>query len=516
MHAIYKDPRPLDRQFIGANHPLVGIILFVLVVFWYYRKMRLLFPLLMTILTAAHANGSLDTSSCRGDTVRIDSAQHSQATKHATHGIVPFSEVIGQNILVWSWDRFVLQKHYAEISLSTMRSNMRNGFTWDANHYAINYFGHPYQGTMYYNAARSSGYGFYPSLAYTALGSFTWEVYMEREMPSTNDLIVTSLGGATLGEVLYRLSARLEDHPRSNPARDVGAFAFSPMASINRAMLGKRGSYPGYIPLDLSLYMGAGSHIVSNYSYANEDVEDSKTSWRGKSMAWGMDLSYGKPGRRVNEPFDHFTIHYNQIADNSGTLLDVETMAVLKNMTMGFRKNWMDLGLIMDYDVMYGDLVEMSANSVGPSIEFNINLNERIRLQMANRFLWVMLGASDFNYEDVLVAQDSSLDGELRTYQFGTGFNYKNMLEIEWNKHGLFRTHSNLYVLRTMPKSAPHYGATGYDIVAKHDGVLEVFLPANWALGYRVDAYWKIAAYRKFEPLARVMATNWLYAKYNF
>jgi len=431
-------------------------------------------------------------------------------------GVVPFGEVMAQNVLVWGWDRFVLQKHYAEISLTTMRNNMRNGFTWDANHYAINFFGHPYQGTFYYNAARSSGYGFYPSFAYTALGSFTWEVYMEREKPSTNDLLVTSIGGATLGEMLYRLSARLADHPRPNLARQVGAFAFSPMGESNRYLFGKRGAYPGYMPLELSVFMGLGSHVVSEYSYADEDVEDSRTSWKGNALAWGMDLAYGRPGRRVRAPFDHFTVHYAQIADEEGTLLSVETMGVLKNYTMGIGKNWLDISLQLSYDVMYGDLAEMSANSIGPNLDFNVQLSDNLRLRFGNGAGWVIIGSSDFNYEDVLVAQDSSLKDELRTYQLGTGLNYKNKIELEVRDKGIFRSHSSLYALRTMPKSAPHYGATGWDVISRHDASLEVYLPHDFALGYRFDIYWKIAAYRKFEPMARVMATNWAYLRYNF
>lgn len=431
-------------------------------------------------------------------------------------GLIPLAEVLGQNVGVWAWDRFYLQKHYAEISLTTMRDNMHNGFTWDANHYAINFFGHPYQGTFYYNAGRSAGFGFYPSFVFTTLGSFTWEMYMEREEPSTNDLLVTSLGGATLGEVLYRLSARLVDHPRPNGWRQAGAFALSPMASANRAMLGKRGNYPGYVPIEMSVFMGGGAHLVSNYSYDNEDVETSKTTWSGKTMGWGMELVYGQAGRRVRAPFDYFTMQYGQLLDSKGTLLDFETMGVLKNFTLAGGKNWIDLSLQLSYDVMYGDLVEMSANTIGPSVEFNIQLSEWVRLRMANRAAWIIIGASDFNYEDVLVAQDSTLAGELRTYQLGTGLTYKNSLEVEWRDRGILRTHSSLYAMRTMPRSAPHYGATGYDVVAKHDIAAEAYLPANWALGYRIDAYWKLAAYRQFAPLARVLGTNWMYVRYNF
>lgn len=479
--------------------------------------MRSLFALLLTFFGVVILNAQTDSLPlCMEPAPAIQYAAPPVVYDKPLMGVIPFAEVTGQNIGVWAWSRYVLDKGYSRINASTMRQNMENGFNWDRNHYAINFFGHPYQGSFYYTAARSAGYDFYPSFAYTALGSFTWEMFMERENPSMNDLIVTTLGGVTFGEMLTRISAHLENHPRPNRWRQAGAFVTNPMGHVNHMAFGKRGNDPGYVPLDFSFRMGPGSHVVSDYSYAHEDIEDSKNSWKGKSLAWGLELSYGKPGRRVLKPFDHFTLNYNQIIDEEGTLLSAETMGILKNFTLTHRDSWMDLSIQMSYDVMYGDLAEMSANSIGPSIEFSLMLTDSLRMQMANRAGWVVLGASDFNYEDVLVAQDSSLAGELRTYQLGTGFNYKNLLLFEWIGHGLFQSQSSVYGLSTMPKSEPHYGARGWDFVARHDARLEAYLPKNFSLGYSFDVYWKIAAYRQFEPIARTMASNWLYLKYRF
>ena len=42
-------------------------------------------------------------------------------------------------------------------------------------------------------------------------GSAMWEMFMECEYPSTNDIIATPIGGAAIGEVLYRTSDMITD-----------------------------------------------------------------------------------------------------------------------------------------------------------------------------------------------------------------------------------------------------------------------------------------------------------------
>ena len=57
--------------------------------------------------------------------------------------IVPFGEVTFLNLFVWGWDRYVLQKDYAKTGPSYWERNFKEGWKWDDNHFAINFFGHP-------------------------------------------------------------------------------------------------------------------------------------------------------------------------------------------------------------------------------------------------------------------------------------------------------------------------------------------------------------------------------------
>ena len=81
------------------------------------------------------------------------------------------TEVLGLNAFVWAWDYWVLDKDYAHTGPSYWKRNFREGWEWDHNHWAINFYGHPYQGSMYYATARASGYGFYGSMVFAGLNS---------------------------------------------------------------------------------------------------------------------------------------------------------------------------------------------------------------------------------------------------------------------------------------------------------------------------------------------------------
>src|SRR5690606_20092529 len=141
---------------------------------------------------------------------------------------MPIGEMLAFNVGLWAYNRYYKDYTFARIDLSTMVDNLSGGWVWDEDQFSINQFGHPYQGSFYYSSARYHGHGFYTSSAYTALGSLQWEYLMENESPSYNDLLTTTLGGAMLGEITFRLSNALLD-PRSRGvervARELGATA---------------------------------------------------------------------------------------------------------------------------------------------------------------------------------------------------------------------------------------------------------------------------------------------------
>lgn len=273
--------------------------------------------------------------------------------KPALSPIIPLTEVLFQNVFVWWWDRYVIDKHYAQTNLRIWKRNFEEGWTWDNNHFAINFFGHPVQGMFYYQAARSAGYSFYSSFFYTLIGSYTWEMFAEREYPSVNDLITTSVGGAIYGEVFFRLSQRILANPNHNYWDESRAFVLSPLGYLQRKALGARTHNPGYAPLDLSTRVGGGIRFGNEYRYDGRSDND----WNQESGFVGFNLIYGRPNKTIKKPFDYFTVDFTQDYGADGMLFHLETTGKLKNYNMNSGHNYTDIASYLHFDTFYGDLV---------------------------------------------------------------------------------------------------------------------------------------------------------------
>ncbi len=161
------------------------------------------------------------------------------------------AEVIGFNTGLWAFDRFVQKGDFAYISFNTIKENFKHGFIWDNDQLGTNTFLHPYNGSLYYAAGRSNGFNYWQSELFAIAGSALWELFMECEYPSTNDVIATPIGGAVLGETLFRASdAVLDDRSGGLERfeREFAAFILSPMRGINRLVTGqawRRRATPG-------------------------------------------------------------------------------------------------------------------------------------------------------------------------------------------------------------------------------------------------------------------------------
>ena len=84
--------------------------------------------------------------------------------------------------------------------------NVTHGPVWDKDDLWLNYVAHPYVGAIYYMGARSAGANAMESFLYSfMLSTFFWECGIESfaEIPSIQDLIVTPVAGALVGEGFY-------------------------------------------------------------------------------------------------------------------------------------------------------------------------------------------------------------------------------------------------------------------------------------------------------------------------
>ena len=215
-------------------------------------------------------------------------------------------EVIGTNLAIWSFDRFIVKEEWAKINLNTIKRNFKSKPIWDSDKFTTNLFAHPYHGGMYFNAARSNGLNFWQSIPFSVGGSLMWEFFMENELPSINDMMATSLGGVALGEITFRLSDLFIDDRTSGlerAGREILTTFISPIRGINRLITGEswkhrssKGRRYHHVPVDFTVSLGP-------RFLANEE-----NSHKGSnSLHVDLSLNYGNPFDDENyEPYEWF------------------------------------------------------------------------------------------------------------------------------------------------------------------------------------------------------------------
>lgn len=217
------------------------------------------------------------------------------------------AETVGFNIGLWAFDRYVLNGHYAYISWSSIKENFKHGFEWDDDHLHTNMFDHPYNGSIFFNAGRSNGFNFWQSELFAIGGSAMWEMFMECEYPSTNDIIATPVGGAAIGEVLYRTSDLLLDDRSSGGerfGREAAAFVVNPMRGLTRIITGDAwkhrlmsGRRFGIPPISVELSLGGRMLTLWDYDEGTR-----------AGAAAEINIEYGyKFGGETKVPYDYFS-----------------------------------------------------------------------------------------------------------------------------------------------------------------------------------------------------------------
>jgi len=103
----------------------------------------------------------------------------------------------------------ILPEDISKWNKSNYGNQFKKSFTHapvvDKDKWYINYIGHPYQGTFYYNLIRSQGAKIWQSSLFCLGSVWIWEYTIEAgfEQPSIQDLVVTPAAGILLGELFH-------------------------------------------------------------------------------------------------------------------------------------------------------------------------------------------------------------------------------------------------------------------------------------------------------------------------
>lgn len=346
---------------------------------------------------------------------------------------VPILEVPLTNVLIWSYDKFVLDASYAQISGETIKNNFKNGWEWDTDDFPTNFSLHPYTGSLYFNVARSNGYNFYQSMPFVLGGSLMWEYFMETTPPSYNDLINTTVSGIFLGEVLYRLSSSILDDRKTGGARvlrEILGTVVDPERGFNRLLQGKtwrvvQGEIYQKEPLSLSVALGA--HQTNDGTNFGTGTVSSMLS---------LNFTYGDPFEvRYRKPFDYFRLR----ADLSfGSANNIANNVIGDGFLFGgnmdsTHKMQMLYGGFQHYDYWNTDSFEIGTIGLGGGAITRLPIFRTGNFQNELHLAAVPLGASN---ETKLAAPDTATNPNFKNYSFSGGaeLKYQTALNFKWGQ----------------------------------------------------------------------------------
>ena len=286
------------------------------------------------------------------------------------------SEVVATNLVIWSYDRYIREggtNPGFRIGFNSWEENFLNGFEYDDNNFTTNQFAHPYHGNIYFNAARANGYDFWTSIPFAFAGSFMWEYLFEIHHPAYNDWVNTSVGGASLGEMFWRVSDLVIDETATGGERrwrEVLGTLINPMRGFNRIVTGevsRVGPNPeGRLPSYLAARLDAGMRTIGQEEFGDLDTTRVFLELAGQ---------YGNPfGEDRRRPFDSFNFGLQiNFSDVSGIgALYARGLLYATDMSKGESAHHL-FGVYLNYDYYNNSAYVLGGQSLAASIQSRFN-----------------------------------------------------------------------------------------------------------------------------------------------
>jgi hypothetical protein len=375
---------------------------------------------------------------------------------------------------VWLPSR-IMGTDWTFIGFQSVKENLKAGFIWDHDDWAMNQWGHPIHGGQFFNAARSNGYDFWGSIPITLTGSMIWELFMENEHPSTNDIISTTVGGVYMGETAYRLSSMILDNSATGSERtfrEIGAFFVNPIRGFNRFVTGKTGKV-GLTPEEWRpSYLGGQLTAGTNHIADGTDLSNSMLAYllKGKFL-------YGDPfeDSADPEPFDYFTIRAAlTLYGRFPFIHEVTGSGLLYGRKYDHGEDNRSLvGVFQDYDYFDSQVYQFGGQSIGAGIFSRFNSQSSMQILTGAQLNWVILGGSNIGFET----------GENRDYNYNTGAKFKMFGMLDHRKYGSFSIRYWVYWFHTLS------GLPGDEFVHWAQATLNPRVYKKWGVGLDYTYY---------------------------
>ncbi len=389
---------------------------------------------------------------------------------------LPAFEAFGLNIFVWSVDRFVRNVDWAHISAETMKNNLKHGFVWDADGFETNQLFHPYSGALSFTAARSSGLSFWQSLPYPFAGSLMWELFMETEYPSMNDIVTTPMSGIVLGEISYRVSNLILFSGQKSFLRELASTLISPMNGFNR-FIGRRKNLRARYKIP--------KYTVTLSTGLNGLFIDGKFSQRVPHLYLNYNMVYGGYThlQRKYKPFDYFVTNVGASFSDDNNIIAIFSSGLLFGKKLPSTKHRHSyIGVFKNFNFLTNRVYKISASSVGLGLITDYAFNPQVNWHNSLIASAIVMGGINSLYAEE-VGRDYNLGP-------GTSSKFESALQIA-NTVRLYLRYKHYWL-------HPISGAKGNEYVDILLLGTRFFLNARHAFSFEFIEYDRWSHYRDY------------------
>ncbi len=427
---------------------------------------------------------------------QIDSIAITNTIKHRP--FLALSEILTNNFLVNRYSAWGRDLEWAKVTPKDWLENIKIGLKSDSDGFDTNFFGHPYQGSTYYNAARSSGYTYWQSIPFTVGGSLMWEFLAETEPASEIDLNTTSYGGIYLGELTHRLSMHFltSDKKRKyRTARHIAAWLVNPVGLLNANLH---------------------DDVMRNFTRADENdfKLNTSVSFGGayKLLANGPNLSnfhfnylmiHGSLFNRGNyKPFDFFILRsWLDIKSNTREVplyFNVSSHAPIWKKDLN---HYSILAISQHFDFMHNPSFKLGAMSLTMDYYAKISLTSKSFYIGSVKAGVVTIGSS--NSEAAEYFNNLKEIPSKRNYVYGRGFAIESEMVLKTEYFGDITASYNNWIMYTKQDIR---GLEISNIVR-----LDYYYPIHkkLRLGMEYYAYWRRAKYYDYQQFSNIKKSSY-------
>ena len=422
--------------------------------------------------------------------------------------LISAGDVLLVNMIFNCSSRIVLDEEYSKTTLDTMAENFRSRWVWDDDGFFMNQFGHPYQGSLYFESGRSNGLNFWQSLAVAAGGSFLWEEVGETTRPSVNDIITTPVCGAVVGEAFHRLFID------ANALCPALAWLVNPLAALNSAYRGRTLSVSGRTEeIDLIFHGG----LESSTAYFSDIFGTDE--FRRFGGGTEIRIQYGLPeAHSTAEPFDLFTMEADVMVTRGFYSAEVCIDGFLWSRGLFFDESSGTLGLNLMYDVKKSSAVAFSDAAVGVKYVgartlFDGGLQ---KLAFSAQLDGIFMGTRTLYY----LYEDSKIDfitsNPVRSYDFGYGALVKAGISLGGGRWGTLFAEGEASLAFPYPHSELDEAKAKRHLMAGFRTGYEHKIGSFFSLGIRDRLIFKTDFFDSEPNTRHVLNSAQVYAKVSF